>query len=131
MLEEIQEFIEECARLKLELEAYITDSNIPLQQRWDTWLTAPSILKNIGSWVSSTDNIAEYQARYREHERHSTVYMELELESIYIDGAEGVPDHVMIEESGEVEFLEKWNPKGIVFMESVLKNNLGEYCYDW
>tara|TARA_R110002073_G_scaffold30422_1_gene94869 strand:- start:91 stop:480 length:390 start_codon:yes stop_codon:yes gene_type:complete len=129
MLDKINEYTKTVNILKKELEEYIVDKNIPLQERWDLWLLAPDSLKNHGDWISAASKLTHYDATSQWRDRYQTYTFE-QTPWDMLDNAD-VPLEDTPDEDRLVEYLEEYVPEGIEFLESVLEHNLGSYCHDW
>lgn len=109
--------------LKQELEQYITDRNIALEDRWDVWVDAPSALKNHESYIIHLKSLPEdfimYEGEYPV-ERHQTVNTSDIIECI----KEGSWDRVT---GNPVPYNIDIN----AVKEEIISLNLGSFVYDW
>ena len=115
MLKDIQKFSKHLSSLKRDFSAYIKNKDIPLDERWEMFKTAPDCLSEHSKWIEHfPETFQEFERNlYQQHDRGR-------FESIHI-----VEDYLG-------DNPEKWSKESIDEMkEHFLKENLKTFDYDW
>lgn len=136
----VEQMRETVKAVKSDFEVFIVDKSIPLDERFDVWLSAPTELKNHQSWIVHFkclhDDAVGYDGFVYNAERHETVQIDELFDCIkesYAEYLEGEPD-------GTCDWSLRWyKNKQKVFenfnlsdlKEEVLEMNLGSFEYDW
>jgi hypothetical protein len=134
----VQAVNEELRQLRPEFVAFITDKSIPLTERWDTWESAPSELKDHHGWIVHFESLPRDFVGYDcdvNADRHQTVNISNIMENLYekqqmVEDGEPEKGNWMHKYwKGAVEFFEKHSIEE--FQEEVLAMNLESFEYDW
>ncbi len=99
--------------LKERFETWLKDKSIPVDERWDLWLRAPSEIKNHSSFIEHFkfrgEEISWYDDFYEQ--KGATVMLENVIESI-------------AEDEEEIEPINN-------LKDQILERNLESFIYDW
>lgn len=111
MLSELKELRSILDFEKVLLEAYINDESISLEERWNTWCSAPGCIKNHKRYYLSFENIPDDVI----HEYCTDRYRTIELADLveHLEGADLAKEYV--------DSAKAW----------ILKGNMGSFEYDW
>lgn len=119
----------EIESLKTEFEVYIQDQNQPLADRWQTWLDAPSELKNQEGYITSITTLPNdwimYDGRYHA-DKYQTVYLQNVVEQV-----EEILNSVNEWDSEAKEELNDFGFTLVALKEEILQGNLESFDYDW
>lgn len=119
----IEEITSQIQAIKTEFEQYISDTSIPLDERWEVFTYAPSELRGHSPWVERFDGIPKDFVGHDGYvwaERYQTIYVTEILERY--DDIIHYPDDFDLK-AGDFDI--------IAFKEGVLKRNIGSFDYDW
>lgn len=121
----LESFEDVSEQVKQHLEGFISDTTVPLEERWAIWVNAPDSLKNHQSWVHFwvTDEFLEGVGGNAE------IYYVMRGQTIcvvdvFLSLQENFTDECLVEIGITQEDINREK-------EQILKLNLGSYCYDW
>lgn len=123
-------------QVKKKFEAIIVDKEIPLNQRWQFFIDAPSALKNQEAWIQHfkvLDRLEKNISWYDEFntDKYQTVYMADIIHSTE-DNIAYYVEHPKVKPYGKLakHFLD--DPSIIdEWKEEILSRNLDSFVYDW
>lgn len=130
-LNELQKKVdEESSAMKADFQRLITDKTIPLVERWDFWISAPSSLKEDHDWLPQYGTLQNRYAKFY-----------CDAPEVYGRGRQvewsEILDFVFAED-GTVDACS--NYKGVVvftqeemteLLESILSDNVATFKFDW
>ena len=126
IIDEIREYKKSPNALRDRYVAYIKDTGIPLDERWETFKEAPDDWKEHRLWVQTFDiektvgEISWYDDMYIE--KYQTVDMVSLVEDTIADEIDDEDD----------EYDGPWNAETVAaFKEEILAKNLGSFVFDW
>lgn len=120
MIETIVEFNKQIADLRVKFEAYIADQSIPLEDRWDAFVTAPQSLKDFDYYMPQFKSLPEDFIMYDgpiHMDRHQTM------------DTDDLVDNVQVLKDCNYECYQGINIDAL--KEEILALNLGSFTYDW
>ena len=120
IFEKVEDLNKQLLVLKAEFSAFVCDKSIPLDERWESFCTAPPSLTEKSPWVWSFNCVEINWYHDFNTEKHETVSL-----------SDFINDQLseLIEEDG-VE-REKWEPLIPLLKEEILAANTREFVYDW
>ena len=116
-------YLSDTLSLKQELEQYITDKSVSLEDRWDLWISAPSTLKIVEPWIVHFKSLPEHFIMYDGElhaERYQTIYT-YEIIDKLEEGDWNSVEQVSIPYDIDIDAVK----------EEILSHNLGSFVYDW
>lgn len=134
----VQAVTEELRQLRPEFAAFIADKSIPLADRWDTWESAPSELKDQQGWIVHFNSLPQDFVGYDcdvNADRYQTVDISRIMENLeekrgMIEDGEPDKDHWSHKYYlNAVDFFEDYSIEA--FQEEVLEMNIESFEYDW
>lgn len=129
--DKIKQINQDIEAVKQEYINYIHDESIPLSERWETFLLAPSSMKEFSSFTPSFMSLPEdfimYEGPYH-MDKGETATTKRMVESIE-EKIEEVKDENSFYEEHVIEAIKKVDI--IALKEEILAMNLGSFCYDW
>lgn len=110
---------------KIEFESFITNKNVPLDQRWNLWVKAPSELKNKSSSIEYFKEIDSDQIMYEGELVHTDRYQTIEM----VLAAENYEWKLKYPRPTDVH---EYTQEGLNrFKEEILNRNIESFIYDW
>lgn len=98
-------------KLKSDLESFLADQSVSLDDRWRVWSAAPKILKNHSLWVETLADI--YSSELFEDPFYYEKFQTIDV-------------------GYHISQLEKFFPeRAAEAKRQVLNQNLGSFCLDW
>lgn len=131
IIDKIAELKKNTDNLKSEFCQYITNTEIPLADRWEVFIDAPYDLKNHEEYIITAKSeglkyvMDNWFGRSSVYSRGNTIDMAI----LFVDCVHGGEIHPSsfdyeMDEEKAMELLSE-------ALEEVLRNNLGSFCYDW
>jgi hypothetical protein len=121
----------EMVQLKLDMEAFIKDKDIPLAERWDVWVKAPDSLKNTNDYYYDMQlgDIDLIDQSHNDLDRRQVInvvdFLDNAIDIIYNDLADQTLE-------GGMPSRENFKPAGLdELKEHILSSNMGSFIYDW
>jgi len=112
MIDLIKELNNELEKFKKEFYYYITDTNIPLDERWKAFCEAPISIKNTKGWIEDFNSINIDWFHDYHYDRYTTIVLS------------NVIDSMLEAEEPNLELIK-------VFQEEILTKNLHSFVMDW
>lgn len=109
--------------------AYISDTSVPLENRWELFCEAPHDFKNHNYWIvnfSAQATIPECNINWDDFyfERHETIEMDNFVDEELLDCLECLIEDGELTEDGMASIV-------TAFKEEILQKNLGSFVFDW
>jgi hypothetical protein len=127
----IEKINQDIEMVKSDYLKFIHDESIPLSERWETFLLAPSAMKETSvytpSFISLPEDFIMYEGPYHMDKGETTTTKRM-IENIE-EKIQEVKDEDSFYEEHVIEAIKKVDI--IALKEEILAMNLDSFCYDW